>query len=447
MKLNKSIFLTTLLSMGLCVGFVACGDDDDDKGDDKGESVACTDDNVSTECGSGEVCLNGFCSLCGNGKIDEGEVCDIGVDKKKGSSDDVIAEGATCKTYGESSSTEKDLEWVEGGVPSCAVNCKALAKGTCQSEAEAEIDEGKGVNGIVACGSDLSFDDAGKGSAKVTYQTGTDTPDSNVKAGIVCSSPKAVVDADVANATLVDAAGGKGEVSADMSALSAGSYVCYVVVKAGDKGAVVCPLASGKPAKATGSVTELTNSTVEYTVAGEEGTLAEWADFSGGEMAKDIVSDAGLVPTTPEGAAARLKLKLVDDAGNYKILKGQSSVASSITALQLGNAKVNQEGGFPKAKPATFDETNSHLVISSDSFGGKTIEISAKTKNDKGTGGMFSVVVGSTEIIADVNSANEYVMKSAEIPADTSEILIYPWYDGCTESSCGNINIERITIK
>ncbi len=418
MKFDKRSWIIAALVAGLSFGMVACGDDDD------------KDDNDKDDKGQQE-------ELCGNGKIDADEVCDTGANKQGGDDDDVMANDASCQMYGESSSTDKGKTWVDGGKPKCANDCKGFKKGTCMTTQEQEALNSEGVNGIATCGSTLAIAD-NKATATVTYALGTTTQDSGVKAGIVCGNADLAVASAVAGTTLIDAASGKATLSAD---LTAGSGICFVVVQAKDKPAVVCPLENGVPAKASGSATELKNSTVTYTIAADADVIASWNDFSLNDMNTKIVGD-GIKAQAGSDVDASLKLVIIDDSNVEKLnIKVGQSADSSNKALQVG-PKSGKDPVFPTAK--TLDAaTASHILISSTNLAGKSIKVIAKTGK---YGGTFSVVAGSEEIIKEFSS-EEYKDVTGTIPAGTTSIAIYPWFTSCNASTCGNINIDSIVIK
>lgn len=423
MKLDKRFFLTALLSVGLSFGLAACSSDSNDE--------TKPDDNNEVK------------ELCGNGEIDAdaGEVCDIGVDKIQHNGDDVMPNDATCEMYGEASSSDKGKTWVSGA-PACAKDCKGFAKGTCQSKDEQEQEESEGVNGILKCGSDLAVSDNGA-TAQVTYEMGSTTADSGVKAAIVCSAPTAKIDAAIQSVQYVDAAEGSAQVSIS-APTQPGDYACYVIVKAGDKGAVVCPLENGTPARAAGNISDITGSTKDYTVAAAEGVIATWNNFSDNNIATILTSEAGMLSQAGSDAAASLKFVMANSTvvDDYIIGSGQAAAGGSvITALKIGNKKVDT--GFAQTKTTTAD-ANSHLVISSDNMAGKTIKVVAKTGKQ---GGKYSVVAGTTEIIEDFASAEAFETATGTIPAETTTLYLYPWFEACANGSCGNLMIDSIVIE
>ena len=430
MKLDKRFFLTALLSVGLSFGLAACSSDSNDE--------TKPDDNNEVK------------ELCGNGVIDADaeEVCDIGVDKIQHNADDVMPKDATCEMYGEASSSDKGKTWVSGA-PACAKDCKGFAKGTCQSKDEQEQEESEGVNGILKCGSDLEVTPNGA-TAQVSYEMGSTTADSGVKAAIVCSAKTATIDADVNSAQYVDAAQGSAQVGLS-APTKPGDYICYVIVKAGDKGAVVCPLENGTPAKASGVISDIESFTKGYKVEAAEGVVATWHNFSDGKIDEILISDAGMLSQVgSEDAAASLKFVMVNSvAKDYTIAKGKAA-SGEITALNIGNKKVDK--GFAQTKTTTAD-ANSHLVISSANMAGKTIKIVAKTGIYSGK---YSVVAGETEIIKEFTSE---IQKNGEgkdealfgeatglIPAETTTLYLYPWFEAC-DASCGNLTIDSIVIE
>ena len=423
MKLDKRFFLTALLSVGLSFGLAACSSDSNDE--------TKPDDNNEVK------------ELCGNGEIDAdaGEVCDIGVDKIQHNADDVMPKDATCEMYGEASSSDKGKTWVSGA-PACAKDCKGFAKGTCQSKDEQEQEESEGINGILKCGSDLAVT-ANGAIAQVTYEMGVTTPDSGVKAAIVCSAPTAKIDAAIQSVQYMDAAQGKADVTIS-APTQPGDYVCYVIVKAGDKGAVVCPLANGTPAKASGDISAIEGSTVPYKVDPPAGLVATWNNFGAKSIATILTSEAGMPVNAGSDTAASLKFVMVGGTGvdDYDIGQGQAAVGGSvITALKIGNHKVGK--GFAQTKTITAD-ANSHLLISSANMAGKTIKIVAKTGEQ---GGKYSVVAGTREIIEDFASAEAFETATGVIPEGTDKLYLYPWFESCTTSSCGNLVIDSIVIE
>lgn len=421
MKLDKRFFLTALLSVGLSFGLAACSSDSNDE--------TKPDDNNEVK------------ELCGNGVIDAEEVCDIGVDKIQHNGDDVMPNNATCEMYGEASSSDKGKTWVSGA-PACAKDCKGFAKGTCVSQDTQEQKESEGVNGILKCGSDLAVSDNGA-TAQVTYEMGSTTADSGVKAAIVCSAPTAKIDAAIQSVQYVDAAEGSAQLSFDVSGLSAGDYVCYVVVKAADKGAVVCPLENGTPAKASGDISALAGSTKDYKVEAAEGVVATWNNFNITDM-KELITTDGIVSQAGSDTAATLKFVVVTGSlkDDYVVKNGRNAANDDNTALQLGTNGGSSKNGFAQTKTITAD-ANSHLLISSANMAGKTIKIVAKT----GTyGGKYSVVAGETEIIQEFASES-FDSATGTIPAETTTLYLYPWFESCSESSCGNLTIDSIVIE
>ena len=432
MKLDKRFFLSALLSVGLAVGMAACGGDDN-KGNDNNNNE------------EGE-------SKCGNGVIDEDaeEICDIGLDKTQHSDDDVVANDATCEMYAATSSNDKDKTGWEGK-PRCAKDCKGLSKGTCVSAEEREAQNNEGVNGILKCGSTLAVSYERKdATAGISYVMGSTTPDSNVKAAIICSAATARIDASVATTDFV-ASGESGVVSLslELASLPAGSYVCYVALKAGDNGAVVCPLTEGTPVRASGAIADLgIAATVDYTVEAQEGVIAEWNNFNITDMKTVITSEAGIVAQAGSDTAASLKFVLVNAGETDVNVKQGQNAAGDPNALQFGPNGGSGKPGFAHEKNLKADE-NSHFIISSNNMGGKTIKVVAKTGDRNGNNiAKLSVVAGETEIISEFSSAAEYSAATSDtIPAGTTSLYLYPWFDACSESSCGNINIDSIVIE
>ena len=432
MKIDKRFFLSALLSVGLAFGMTACGgDDSDDSGNDQ-------------ENQNGENNGDGTESLCGNGVIDEDEVCDIGLDKIQHNDDDVIAKDATCQMYGESSATDKGKEWVDGA-PRCAKDCKSLSKGTCVSKDEQSAQEAEGVNGILKCSSTLAVTKE-SATAKVSYTMGSMTPDSGVQAAILCSPTTASIDAAI-NGTVnyVDGANGEANATLDVSGLKPGEYLCYVVVRASNKGAVVCPLDDGTPAKASGGIDVLEeSSTVSLTIDAPEGVMATWNDFSMQNMSTTIVSEAGMLSQAGADTAASLRFVIVSGvADNYEMKISQNAAGSGNTALRLGTKGGSAIEAFSHVKNLKSDE-NSHLLISSANMGGKSIKIVAKTGK---YGGKFSVVAGTDEIIKEFASAESFAEATGTIPAGTDKLYIYPWFEACSETTCGNLVIDSIVIE
>lgn len=419
MKLDKRFFLTALLSVSLSFGLAACSNDSNNEGENNEQEVT-----------------------CGNGKIDTdaGEVCDIGVDKIQHNADDVMPNDATCEMYGEASSSDKGKTWVSGA-PACAKDCKGFAKGTCQSKDEQEQEESEGVNGILKCGSDLAVSDNGA-IAQVTYEMGVTTPDSGVKAAILCSAPTATIGSAVAAASYEDAAEGSAQVTIS-APTQPGDYVCYVIVKAGDKGAVVCPIDNGTPAKASGDISALEGSTVPYKVKPKEGVVATWNKFNIADM-KTLITTDGIASQAGSDTAATLKFVVVNGSlDDYAVKNGRNAANDDNTALQLGTDGGSSKNGFATTKTIKADK-NSHLLISSDNMAGKTIKIVAKTGI---YGGKYSVVAGEKEIIEDFASAEAFETATGLIPAETTTLYLYPWFESCTTSSCGNLVIDSIVIE
>lgn len=444
MKLDKRFFLAALLSVGLAFGVAACGGDDkDDNGGNNGNQ------NGNENGGNG----NEDESKCGNGVIDADadEICDIGEDKQRNTADDVMGNDLTCEMYANTSSADKDKTGWEGK-PGCSNDCKALSKGGCISAEEREAQAGEGVNGILKCGSSLVVSSENESAtANVSYTMGSTTPDSNVKAAIICTASNAKIDASVATTDFVTQGESGGvALSFELSSLVAGNYVCYVALKAGDKGAVVCPITEGTPVKASGAIADLSiAATVNYTVAAQEGVIAEWNDFSNSKLNEVIVADEGILAQAGSDTAASLKFVLVNAVMNQDVnVKQGNNAANKPNALQFGPNGGSSKPGFAHEKNLQADE-NSHFIISSKNMGGKTIKIVAKTGNRSGDNiAKFSVVAGETEIISEFSSAADYSEATSDaIPAGTTSLYLYPWFDACTDSSCGNINIDSIVIE
>ncbi len=391
----------------------------------KENSIEVSADNVSGTPSCGNTCktlAEGSCKRlddpCGNNVLDEGEFCDT--------VDGVV------KFADEAAATCSNANMGAEGKPGCNAKCDGYSKGDCHEAGEV-VD---GVNGVAKCGSNLAISES-SATAKVTYTLMTSDASKAVKAGIVCSSSSATIDADVVGATLVEAADGSVDLTADLSKLTAGEYVCYIAVKVGDNGAVVCPLAEGKPAKASGEANKLEGSTVSYSVAASSEILAVWNDFSASDMNTKLTSEAGMAPNGGSLTSASLRF-VAKEGTDFNIKKGQSADGSSVKALIIGGKSVDK--GWATEEALTTD-TNSYLVING-LENASNISVTATE-----AGGHMVVMAGDNKLI-DHSEAKasgawpETATKSADIPTGTTSLTIYAYGVGA-----GNLIIDNITIK
>lgn len=430
MKIDKRFFLSALLSVGLAFGMTACGGDDSDDGDNQENQGGENNGNNENNGGGTET-------LCGNGTIDTDaeEICDIGADGQRNTSDDKMGNDLTCEMYAASSSADKDKTGWEGK-PGCSSDCKGLSKGTCVSAEERDSKDSEGVNGILKCSSTLAVSTENKSAtAKVSYEMGSTTPDSGVKSAIVCSSATGTVEADVSVASLTDAASGSAELSLDLSNKSAGEYACYVIVKAGSQGSVICPLEKDTPVKASGSIATIDpdgNFTVPYTVVAAEDVKASFTNFDIDGL-KDLIVSDGVSATGDSNV--NLKLHILDGTSFNKISKG-ANAAGDIHALIIGGGT-----GWATEKKLTTTE-NSYLELSLVS-GISSISIKATTgTGEEDSGHMFILDDAGNEIISDFHAKKgEWKTEKANIASTVTKLYIYAY-----EMGNGNLIIDNITL-
>ena len=368
--------------------------------------------------------------LCGNGQIDDGEVCDIGIDGQAKTDDDVVT-GKTCNDYQEGN-------WKEGGKPSCAKDCKSLGGGFGDTKC-VSADVVEEVNGIVSCEASISYDkDSNKasGSAKVvTKDNGA------VKGEIICALKATELAGAVDSNKLKEGVAGDNQyvISDEVSneSAAAGEYGCvfYVQLASSNKG-VVC----GE----NGTLGEITGKTiddfdlVDFTIASSASadTIAAWKSFAGDDF--DAVKGDGLA--AKEGSDNTIVLKFIDNTSEKKfnIVKGQDSAGGqSLTALQIKDGTWTADANM---------SSNSHLLITStDGYKDISLELFVKT-NERHLAvtaydGANETVIESDITIAGDSDKNGYGNKTITV-GTAKEIRIY----GLANDNTKALNFDDIVI-
>jgi hypothetical protein len=365
--------------------------------------------------------------LCGNGQIDDGEVCDIGIDGQAKTDDDVVT-GKTCNDYQEGN-------WKEGGKPSCAKDCKSLGGGFGDTKC-VSADVVEEVNGIVSCEASITIaEDKATGNAEVVAKDGK-----SVSGAIVCGSLNAGLAPLISKLELSAATDGKhsSEISiADFK--DKGNYGCFYYVKAADQD-------NGVFCSTDGTVTSNTEKTVDdiklvtFDVAGEvtEGTLATWT-FNNYNIQSDktkIAEDmkTGLVPE--EGTGSDIKL-LWNEVTGVDVSVSLTK-ATTTTALQIKNADTTN-GNW--AATQTKD-TNPSLVIDVANYVISKVAMTASYGKNGGKVYITGETASSESVIKELDLTGSYAQY--EIDSIASDVVKVHLYGSNGNGSA--INIDDITL-
>ena len=333
------------------------------EGNGEGETKTCDGENEEYNEGAQDcVCKEGFyrpnkdntkaciakpnAELCGNGEIDEGELCDVGVDKNNNGEDDKVHEAAVCSDY------KKDVEWQDGGKPGCSTDCMNYSQGSCKS-----TDHVDDVNSVVSCDATITYDEETKqAAAKATVVSKDNLP---VKGTVICANSSQALNALVDDVTLVDATDGNLESIFDASAQTdAGEYACTVYVEVEENKGVFCTADGLKVLTDVNNIGEiaLANYTVESQVTAD--TIAKWTftNYSNNPNDANHIKTAAIAGLSPEeGSDKELKFTWVpvgDTGATIKIVVTEDNSANkALTAFQvrpeaegkLGNTQVAAE--------------------------------------------------------------------------------------------------------
>lgn len=452
MKFDKRFILGAALVLGLGLNLSACGDDDKENGEKPSDPPATEDTCKNGVLDAGEVCdtvdgkivfaegkgtcqlwydenketetsplvsdpeavpgcassckahSKGTCKteaavLCGNGKIDADEVCDIGMDGQAKTDDDVIADGKTCNDYQQGS-------WKDGGKPSCAKDCKGYGAGSCVSNDVVDTD-------IQKCTATATYDaDSKKATANVSVESEIEYTTS-----LICAANSnklaAALDGTLSGSNEFDASSFK----------DAGDYSCIVVVVANDKKSLCTP--TGDVLKVGGDILTFADAAVgsfkiESQVSAD--TIAKWT-FVG--LAKDAASDALAAGVAPdEGSASALKLSFVKPAEGISITMTADKASNppdnvSLTALQV---KVNKEGLLGDSQKA---DESSHLSIS-DLSGYSVSSLSLSAKYEGAKIHVTEVANEAENLIKSIDATGEFAdYEVTGFTAGAKEINIY----------------------
>ncbi|MBQ9395533.1 MAG: hypothetical protein IJU23_08445 [Proteobacteria bacterium] len=361
------------------------------------------------------TCKTEAAVLCGNGKIDDGEVCDIGMDGQAKTEDDVVT-GKTCKDY------DAEVSWKEGGIPSCAKDCKNFGKGTC-------VEEGATTGGVSKCTAKATYNAENK---KVTAEVTVDS-ESEYTTSLLCAT-----NSNKLAAALDGTLSGSNEF--DASAFTdAGDYSCIVVVVADDKKQLCSE--NGELRSVGGDIQTFADAAVgsfkiESQVSAD--TIAKWTFVS---LTKDAASDALAAGVAPdEGSASALKLSFVKPAEGISVTMTADKASNppdnvSLTALQV---KPNKEGLLGDTQKA---DESSHLSIADLSgYSISSVTLSAKYE-------------GAKIYITEVANEAESVIKTIDATADFADYEATGFTSGAKEiniygdnSSKKAMTIDDITL-
>ena len=367
MKFDKRFIFGAALVLGLGLNLSACGDDDKENGEKPSDPPATEDTCKNGVLDAGEVCdtvdgkvvfaegkgtcqlwydenketetsplvsdpeavpgcassckahSKGTCKteaavLCGNGKIDADEVCDIGMDGQAKTDDDVIADGKTCNDYQQGS-------WKDGGKPSCAKDCKGYGAGTCVSNDVVDTD-------IQKCTATATYDaDSKKATATVSVESEIEYTTS-----LICAT-----NSNKLAAALDGTLSGSNEFDAS-SFTDAGDYSCIVVVVANDKKSLCTP--TGDVLKVGGDILTFADAAVgSFKIESQASadTIAKWT-FASISNAEETIGGPGAAPD--EGSDSNILLnynKLGEKADKIKLKMTQdnSGTNGSLTALSI----------------------------------------------------------------------------------------------------------------
>ena len=373
------------------------------------EGVTLVEDaEAAPKCGEGCTSLKkGDCRtsadvLCGNGQIDEGEVCDPGIDGKS----------ITFKKTDASCTDFAPGEYEDGGVPGCAKDCNGYAEGTCVGKGNAT-----GSNGILSCKATLSEADK-----KITGSVEASAAEEKAVTGkVICALKTSKLDAIVKNAEL----GEIGAVDYDGSSLKeGGEYGCFYYVKAeGNSNGAFCSAdGSVKKLSEVDTVADVTlvGFTVESQVA--SGVLAKWA-FSDENVKLNEVLPEGLA--AEDGSAKdALSLKWVavgDDGSDIQVKRtAENSDTHALTALQLTTSGA--EGKYGATQKA---EESSHLAISGlTGYSVSSLKMTVKYEDAKVY--VTQVASEAETVVKELSLGKDYSLEEVTgFAADASAINLY----------------------
>ncbi|MBQ9816992.1 MAG: hypothetical protein IJM59_05940 [Proteobacteria bacterium] len=346
---------------------------------------------------SGNGCVTVAATLCGNGKIDDGEKCD-----KDADGNIIFAPSETdhsCKaTYGKGSG-----DFVADGVPTCAKDCKGYGKGTCEDNKGGESQEG----GIKSCVPDIKYAE-NKVTGNATVEAGDAS--AKIKGAVICGEMNENIEKAVniyaADDKLKDAADGKITSELATDGFPAGEYGCVYYVKAGDKG-YVCTADGVKDAK--GKVSDLVKEkTFVIEGADTSSAIASWSDFSA--VASIDVLVAGFV--SQDGSDKTAKITWINGI--------ESAVTAKPESKQLRLEHFDTKGsGNTAAENAYFEVSFAALAADAE------LVINMETRD--------SVFVVTNDKDEPLNS-NPAEIKSAKgtftdfkvtVPKDATSVRIY----------------------
>ena len=404
---------------------ITCGENE--KPSDDGKSCWCADGyekQSNVKASEGKCMLKPDASLCGNGEIDENEICDTGANPD--ASDDVMGDATCASLIG---------EWKEGGAPACASNCFGYKYGTCEEVGTEENPDD--VNSVVSCDATVTYDAETKvANGKATVVSKDNLP---VKGTVICAQTSQGLEALVANATLADATDGNLEATYDSSAhTDAGEYGCVVYVQVEESKGVFCTAEGLKELNAVANIGEiaLANYTVESQVAAD--TIAKWTFAT---ATKDGFKDAAIAGIAPdEGADKDLKLTWVPVGENgasieITLTADNSGTQGSLTAFQV------KPGAAEKLGNTQIAAESSHISINDLSV----YAITSLSMTARYTGKLYiTEVTDSAETLIKTfeDMTKEYAVKEVTgFSANASAINIYG-----DNTISGALSIDDLTL-
>lgn len=401
-----------------------------DENKDQLSSSLVTDDEAKPGCSkdckahSQGTCKTEETVLCGNGQIDEGETCDIGLDGQAKTSDDVIAEGITCNDYQEGS-------WKEGGKPSCAADCKGYGAGSGDTKCES-ADVADDINGIVSCKADITAD-----NTKATGTAIVETADANavVKGKIVCESADSNIGKAINLSKVEFAEAASGTITANEVTTayeSDGNYSCVFYVEITEGQGAVCSK-DGTVSPASKSLSEYDGASFEVTGMSTptDGAIAVWNTFADDVS---VLLTEGLKVQDGSDTAALIKLTL--GSAGYK--KDGTTPAFKAT-VNSGKLRIQADAAKNWGDSGTINDTHSYLSIATTALA-KDSQIIIKLDT---RGATLQLNAGDTELKNDIKTekgtSSEFTV---DVAANTSDIRLYSLTADQTV-----IDIESIVIK
>jgi len=307
-------------------------------------------------------------SKCGNGYSDAGELCDA-------SSSQVHSTFPSCDDYYNAAS--KGLSWKPGGEPGCSSDCKGYSKGTCQLEDQPR-------DGITSCEfSNLSLvqyegsDTAYLQGDAVVITDGSIEDDNKLLGELACGhrttetytwSLKSGVYGSSITQSTTDPNTYSFQAWLDPSSWHAGEYDCIFRVNArgGNGSFYLCPIIQGPPAE-QGITDELKIRT--YTVEGEEvsGNILAYWDFESG--------------FDTSGSGKPTATKLYPSEGELT-----SGASFSVTGDSKGNDVMTMLSGTGSygtyaasaanwSKNSSLSDNDKHFVVSFSTLGYQNIHV------------------------------------------------------------------------